>query len=112
MRRFEKLIAAFPEQALILAHHNTYEPEVVWALAKKYANVFADTSFQPARVIRRAFREMGEARVLYASDFPFSLPRYAVKAGRAATEGNPALREKFFWRNAEALIGELPEVKG
>jgi len=109
-RTYEKLIAAFPEQAFILAHGNMGEPEVVFALAKKYPNVHADMSFQPARTIRRAFREMGEARVLYASDFPFSLPRFAVRVGLQATAGGSALREKFFAKNAEALIGVLPEV--
>lgn len=109
-RAFEKLIAAFPEQPFILAHHNLGEPEVVWALAKRYANVFADVSFQPAAIIRRAFSAMGEDRVLYASDFPFTLPVYAVKAGMHATRGNDQLREKFFCRNAESLIGKLPEA--
>ena len=109
-RSYEKLIAAFPEQVLILAHSNMAEPEVVWALAKKYANVYCDASFQAAAKIRRAFREMGEDRVLYGSDFPFSLPRAAVRVGMQATEGRPALREKFFGKNAEALIGPLPEV--
>ncbi|OGP59734.1 MAG: hypothetical protein A2V67_03005 [Deltaproteobacteria bacterium RBG_13_61_14] len=109
-RTYEKLIAAFPEQPFILAHHNLGEPGVVWSLAKKYANVYADLSFQPASVIRRAFSEMGEDRVLYASDFPFTLPYYAVKVGMQATKGNDKLREKFFGQNAEALIGKLPEV--
>jgi len=109
-RTYEKLIAAFPEQPFILAHHNLGEPGVVWSLAKKYANVYADLSFQPAAVIRRAFSEMGEDRVLYASDFPFTLPYYAVKVGMQATKGNDKLREKFFGKNAEALIGKLPEA--
>ena len=109
-RTFTKLIAAFPEQPFILAHHNLGEPEVVWALAKQYANVYADSSFQPAAVIRRAFSEMGEDRVLYASDFPFTLPYYAVKVGMQATKGNDKRREKFFCHNAESLIGRLPEA--
>lgn len=109
-RTYEKLLSAFPGQTFILAHHNLAEPAVVWALAKKYANVFADASFQPAAVIRRAFREMGEDRVLYASDFPFTLPQYAVEVGRRATAGNPRLQEKFFFRNAAALLGLRLEV--
>jgi len=109
-RTYEKLIAAFPAQIFILAHSNMAEPEVVYALAKKYANVYCDASFQAAAKIRRAFAEMGEDRVLYASDFPFSLPRFAVKVGMQATASNAALREKFFCKNAEALLGPLPEV--
>lgn len=105
---FEKLIAAFPGQVFILAHMNLYEPAVVWALARKYPNVYCDASFQSAQIIRRAFSEMGADRVLFASDFPFSLPFYAARTGMTATSGNQNLREKFFFKNAESLIGPWP----
>jgi uncharacterized protein len=110
-KTFEKLIAAFPEQAFILGHCNLYEPEVVWDLGRRYPNVYADTSFQSAQVIRTAFAQLGEDRVLYASDFPFSRPQYAVRTGLKACAGRSALAEKFFARNAEALIGTLPELE-
>lgn len=106
---YEKFVAAFPGQVFIMGHCNLTAPEKVWALAQKYQNVFADMSFQSAKNIRRAFKKMGENRVLYASDFPFSLPKYAVKAGMAATKGGNSLREKFFFKNAESLIGRLPD---
>jgi uncharacterized protein len=103
---YEKLVAAFPDVAFIFAHMGMLEFELVWEFAKKYENVYVDTSFQRADNIRTAFKHMGKDRVLYASDFPFSLPKYAVRVGMAATKDRD-LREKFFYKNAEALIGEL-----
>jgi len=105
---FEKLIAAFPTVPFILAHMGMLEFETVWALAKKHPNVFCDSSFQPAKNIRKAFARMGHDRVLYASDFPFSLPIYAVPVGMEATGESAGAREKFFFGNAESLIGPLP----
>jgi len=104
----EKLVAAFPRQVFIMGHCNLTAPETVFALAKKHPNVYADMSFQSASNIRRAFKAMGEDRVLYASDCPFSLPKYAVKVGMDATRHSNTLREKFFCKNAETLIGALP----
>jgi predicted TIM-barrel fold metal-dependent hydrolase len=106
-RTYERLIAAFPEVPFILAHMNIREPEAVWELARKYENVFADASFQSARNIRRAFDQMGTDRVMYGSDCPFGLPKYPLKVGKRATRGNRDLAEKFFFRNAESLLGEL-----
>ena len=106
---YEKLVEAFPNQVFIMGHCNLTQPQKVWDLARKYKNVCADMSFQSAKNIKRAFSEMGEDRVLYASDFPFSIPRYAVAAGMQATKSSSSLREKFFFRNAESLIGQLPD---
>jgi hypothetical protein len=104
---FEKLVAAFPTQVFIMGHCNLAAPETVWKLARKYPNVCADMSFQSAKNILRSFSEIGEDRVLYASDCPFSLPKYAVRVGLEATKSSITLREKFFYKNAESLIGPL-----
>ncbi len=105
---YEKLIASFPDVPIILAHMNMARPQVVWEMAAKYDNIYCDATFQCVKNIRKAFDIMGTDRVMYASDCPFSLPRYAVRVGMKATEGNHDLREKFFYRNAEALTGALP----
>ncbi len=104
---YEKLIASFPDVPIILAHMNMAHPEVVWALAERYENIYVDATFQCVKNIRQAFKVMGSDRVMYASDCPFSLPKYAIKVGMKATESDPDTREKFFYKNAEALIGEL-----
>jgi hypothetical protein len=103
---YEKIVAAFPDVPFVFGHMGMLQFELVWEFARKYENVFADASFQCAKNIKGAFAHMGEDRVLYASDFPFSLPKYAVRVGMAATKADRSLSEKFFFRNAEALIGE------
>jgi uncharacterized protein len=107
---YEKIVSTFPDVPFIFAHMGMLEFELVWEFAKKYENVYVDTSFQCAKNIRNAFKHMGQDRVLYASDFPFSLPRYAVRVGMVATKDSSSLREKFFFGNAEALIGELSDA--
>ena len=107
---YEKIVKAFPDVPFIFAHMGMLEFELVWEFAQKYENVYVDASFQRAKNIRNAFKHMGQDRVLYASDFPFSLPKYAVRVGMAATKDSSSLREKFFFRNAEALIGGLPDA--
>lgn len=103
--RYEGWIKAFPKIRFILAHMNMVGPEVVWGLAERYDNVYADASFQSAKKIQKARQRMGAHRVLYASDFPFSLPQYAVKTGMAATKDDPDFRRKFFHDNTAGLLG-------
>jgi hypothetical protein len=103
--RYEPWVRAFPEIPFIMAHLNMLHPETVYELARKYDNVFADLSFQSAKRIRQAKPRLGVHRLLYASDFPFSLPRYALKAGLAATADDPEFRERFFHANAAKLLG-------
>jgi len=104
---YEKLIDAFPDVPFIMGHMGMLQFARIWEFARRYENVYADASFQSAKNIRGAFNSMGQDRVLYASDFPFSLPRYAVRVGMVATKGSTSLSEKFFFKNAQALVGEL-----
>lgn len=103
--RYEKWIQSFPGVPFILAHLNMLRSEAVFELAYKYENVHADLSFHSAHKIRQAASRMGSHRVLFASDFPFTLPRYAVKAGMEGTDGDPELRRRFFCDNAAGLLG-------
>jgi predicted TIM-barrel fold metal-dependent hydrolase len=66
----EPIIAAFPTGKFVLAHIGWELWREVLALAKKYPNVHVETSWQPARIIRRAVDELGPERVLFGSDFP------------------------------------------
>lgn len=109
--RYERWIQSFPEIKFILAHMNMIRCEAVWELAQRYDNVFTDLSFHSAARIREAAKRLGTERLLYASDFPFSLPRYAVKAGMAATAADPEFRRRFFHDNAAALLGLAKEEK-
>jgi predicted TIM-barrel fold metal-dependent hydrolase len=109
--RYERLIKAFPEVPVILAHMNMIKCETVWELARKYDNVYTDLSFHSAARIRQAKNRMGKHRLLFASDFPFTLPKYAAKAGMEASADDPEFRTLFFHDNAANLLG-LSKMEG
>ena len=53
---------------------NRDEPEVVWKLLREHDQLWTDTSWQPAEVIRRAVDEIGASRILLGSDWPLLHP--------------------------------------
>lgn len=62
--------ADYPEVRVCLAHMNRDHPEDAWALMRRFDQLFVDTSWQPAEVIRRAIDEVGAERVVLGSDWP------------------------------------------
>ena len=44
---------------------------------------------------------------MFGTDWPFGRQRVELSIIMKLTEGNPALREKLFFKNAEALVGEV-----
>jgi len=108
--RYERWISSFPDIRFVLAHMNMIRCEVVWDLAQKYDNVLTDCSFHSAARIRQAKKRMGIHRLLFASDFPFSLPKYAVKVGMEATMDDLEFRAAFFNQNAAELLNLKDKV--
>jgi predicted TIM-barrel fold metal-dependent hydrolase len=70
VRALEPLIADFPQAKIVLAHIGWESWRQVLELAQLYPNVLVETSWQPARIIRRAVDAIGPSRVLFGSDFP------------------------------------------
>ncbi len=103
--RFARLLDAFPGTPFILAHLNMNRPEAVYDLASSRDNVHADCSFHGPLHIREAADKMGTGRLLFATDFPFTLPKFALKAGMEATSSDPDFRRGFFHDNAAGLLG-------
>jgi predicted TIM-barrel fold metal-dependent hydrolase len=66
----EPLIADFPAAKIVLAHIGWESWRTVLEMAQRYANVLVETSWQPAKIIRRAVDTLGSERVLFGSDFP------------------------------------------
>lgn len=66
----EPLLANFPRGRFVLAHIGWESWRQVLAMAKKYKNTWVETSWQPARIIRRAVDALGPYRVIFGSDFP------------------------------------------
>jgi len=88
VKYIEPLIAAFPKGKFVLAHIGWESWRQVLHLAQKYPNVMVETSWQPARIIRRAVDTIGPQRVLFGSDFPL------FKQGMALTQVEEALTGK------------------
>lgn len=80
----EPLIKEFPRVRFILAHIGWESWRKVLSLCERYENTYVETSWQPARVIRRAVDRLGSSRVLFGSDFPLFKQSIAVKQLKSA----------------------------
>lgn len=74
----EPLVRRFPSVQFVLAHIGWESWRKVLALAERYPNTHVETSWQPARIIRRAADRLGSHRVLFGSDFPLYKQRLAL----------------------------------
>lgn len=84
IQALEPLVRAFPMVKFILAHIGWESWREVLTLATKYPNVMVETSWQPARVIRRSVDLLGSRRVLFGSDFPLFKQSTALAHVRSA----------------------------
>ena len=102
---YVKTFEAFPDVKFVMGHMAMLESEQAIEIAKKHTNVYFDTSFQPRGKVAKAIEEVGEERVMFGSDWPFGQQRFELEIVLQVTEGDPSLREKLLWKNAEALVG-------
>ncbi len=103
-RRFEKLIAAFPQVPFIMGHMGLYSPDRAMDLARRYENVYLETSFQPLRVVRKAIQTAGRERVFFGSDWPESNQKVALSIARKAAGKDRELLERLTGANILALL--------
>jgi predicted TIM-barrel fold metal-dependent hydrolase len=68
---FEPYFQAFKDVRVCLSHMNRENPEEAWVYMKKYPQLYTDTSWQSAAMIRQAISAIGYDRLLLGSDFPF-----------------------------------------
>ncbi len=67
---FKPWFEKFPHVRFVLAHMNGHEPRLAIDIAEDHANLFVDTSWQPAELVGEAVRRLGAERVLFGSDWP------------------------------------------
>jgi len=103
-RKYEKLIQAFADVPIVLAHLGMRQAEQVLELAGKYDNIFADSSNQTLKMLKKAVKIMGKDRLLFGSDFPFSRQSVPISIGLKLVEKDDEFKEKFFWKNAKELL--------
>lgn len=93
----EAAAAAAPETTVILAHMGGYfHADQAIAVAGRRDNVILDTSAIPhPLLIRQAVKEVGDSRVVFASDGPGCDPALEVLKVRRARLGEAAERKVF-----------------
>lgn len=80
----EPLLAALPEAKIILGHIGWESWRRALEMGQQYPNVYVESSWQHARVIRRAVDVLGQDRVLFGSDFPLFNQPFALEQVREA----------------------------
>jgi predicted TIM-barrel fold metal-dependent hydrolase len=70
LHRFADHFQRHRDVRVCLAHMNRDEPEEAWELMKRFDQLYADTSWQPTRTIRRALDTVGAERIMLGSDWP------------------------------------------
>lgn len=103
---FESLIKEFPDCTFILNHTGWESWRAAIQMAKTYQNIIVETSWQPARVIRKAVKQLGAERVIWGSDFPL------FQQWQALAEVERALNDREFElvasKNAKRLLKMAP----
>ncbi|MBX9685956.1 MAG: amidohydrolase family protein [Candidatus Obscuribacterales bacterium] len=103
VKELEPLFKGFPSCRFIINHSGWESWRAAFDMATAYDNVFLETSWQPAKIIRRAVDKIGAGRVLFGSDFPM------FQQWQALREVRRALTEKEFElvasRNGMELLG-------
>jgi hypothetical protein len=98
----------FPDVPIIMGHmghgHGCYIHGTI-TTAKKYANLYLETSGMPMHTkIREAVERLGSDRVMYGSDTPFH--HHSVEMQRVRVSGlDEANLRRVFYDNAARLLG-------
>lgn len=66
----EALVRDFPKTKLVLNHLGWESWRAVIKLAEEHPNVFVETSWQHAAIMKRAVKALGPERVIFGSDYP------------------------------------------
>ena len=115
-RYFAEPAAAFPNVRFILAHLGTGYEEDVIALTRDHANVYADTSTVPSRVLdgrlnrerlARLVRDIGIGHVLFGTNWPLYDPSADIEVidSLSLSDGE---KQAIFFENASAVLDEPP----
>jgi len=119
-RRLEEWLRLHRDVPVIIAHLGGYSAaapgvftEEAIGLARRYPNVYLDTSAVPLEVLEMAVKDVSPEKLLHGSDYPVvegddpgrSAARLAaalISAGR----GRRSVLERVFYRNLEEITGE------
>jgi predicted TIM-barrel fold metal-dependent hydrolase len=108
---FAEMAAAFPGVNLIMAHMGFFWlVDQAIAFAKRYPNLYLETSRAPIFEITQAVREVGPEKVMFGSDSPFvDLEWEFRKMERASSD--PAAYAQIVGGNIARLLRDSPAAR-
>lgn len=103
IENFIPLIQKFHEVPFIMCHMNLFHSEEAISIAKRYENVYLETSWQTPKNIRRAISAIGSERVVFGSDWPYASQSSSLAVVRKACGSDRSL-QNVFYSNARRLL--------
>jgi hypothetical protein len=73
------MVRAFPELRFVCGHCGWNRPAAAFRIARRHANLWLETSWQPPRILRRLCDLLGPRRMVLGSDYPLFSMRRAVR---------------------------------
>jgi predicted TIM-barrel fold metal-dependent hydrolase len=101
----------YPDIRFVAAHMNFHEPEKAIKMASQFNNLYLLSSWQPAKVLKKAIHQLGPERILFASDWPLLGENIRIQKERIwslyeAGELNEEDLRLIFSENALRLLSE------
>lgn len=103
MEDFFTFVHELGDQPIIGAHCGAFAKEFIKGV-KGMKNVYTDTSFSSAPLVREAVEILGEDQVLYGTDYPFTHEKYNIQVIDDALSDQPIVKEKVFYENIAKLL--------
>ena len=103
IENFIPLMREFPQVPFVMCHMNLLEPEKAISVAKRFGNVYLETSWQTPRNIRRAMSAVGSVRIVFGSDWPYAFQSASIAAVKRACRRDSSL-QNILWNNAKRLL--------
>ena len=104
VRFYDRPIAENPDTQFILGHSGALQFEQAIELARRYPNVWLESSSQGVPALREIARRVPHDRILFGSDWPFYHQAIPLAKALIVTENDPDLRRKWLHENARALL--------
>ena len=108
---YEKGIKTFSDLKFILSHMGLADFNDTLNMAKKYDNVYLETSGQTSENIKIAAEKIGSDRIIYGSDWPIYNPAVTISCVLDAFPLSGDL-EKVFSLNIKKILNKpIPEIE-
>lgn len=103
INNFIPLIEQFREVPFIIAHMNLLQSEEAIAIAKRFENVYLETSWQTVKNVQKAISALGSERILFGSDWPYAFQNTSLAVVKRACKSDQSF-ENVAGRNAKRLL--------